>query len=80
MNEYIIWRDETFRVAYKIRAKDAYDALFMLKTGQIDQALNGNNLDMADCIETRLVDIEKANKTAEELERELEARGYAPDI
>lgn len=80
MNEYIIWRDETFRVPYTIHAKDAYDALFMLKTGQIDQALNGNNLDMADCIETRLVDIEKINKTVEERERELEARGYASDI
>lgn len=80
MNEYIIWRDETFRVPYRIKAEDGYLALVKLNSGNIDQEVNGDNLATADCVDTKIVTIEKVNKTTEEIERELEARGYAPDI
>ena len=79
-NEYIIWRDETFRVPYRIKATDGYLALIKLNSGTIDQTVNGNNLDTADCVDTKIVTIEKVNKTSEEFERELEARGYAPNL
>lgn len=81
-NEYIIWRDETFRVMYRIKAPDAYTALFKLKTGQIDDYYHANrdNLQLADCVEVKLVDIDKVNKTPEEIAQEWEARGYAPNI
>ena len=62
MNEYLIWRDETFRVPYRIKAEDESLALVKLNSGMIDQEVNGNNLDTADCVGTKVVTIEKVKE------------------
>lgn len=70
--EFIIWREETFLVPYRFKVDKVEDAIKMLEKGEVDQAVNGNNLNMADCVRAEIVAITKV-KPSEKLEQESEA-------
>lgn len=70
--EFIIWREETFLVPYRFKVDKVEDAIKMLEKGEVDQVVNGNNLNMADCVWAETVAITKV-KPSEKLEQESEA-------